>query len=126
MNRELERGSVVLVGFDPSVGREIRKTRPAVVVSNSAACRFDAVLQVVPVTRLPERRLRPYESRIDSEQSGLAHPSRLVANQIRTISKKRIGKVLGRVNETELASLDRAIAIQLGLSNPLHPLADLT
>ena len=59
MTRRLERGSVVLVRFDPAEGREIRKTRPAVVVSNNAACRFDAVVQAVPVTRLPERDLRP-------------------------------------------------------------------
>ena len=95
MSIELERGAVVRVRFDPSEGSEIRKTRPAVVVANNAACRFDAVVQVVPVTRLPERGLRPYESRVDSKESGLGRPSRLVANQIRTVSRQRIGQVMG-------------------------------
>jgi mRNA interferase MazF len=112
---ELRRGAVIAVRFDPAEGREIRKTRPAVVVSNNAACRFDAVVQVVPVTALPDRELRPYEALVDSDASGLAKPSRVVANQIRTVSKSRVGRVLGRVTSTEAAELDRALTIQLAL-----------
>ena len=78
MSDKLERGAVVKVRLDPTEGSEIHRTRAAVVVSNDVACRFDAVVQVVPLTRLPERGLRPYESRIDSAESGLAKPSRLV------------------------------------------------
>lgn len=115
MSLRLERGSVVRVRFDPAEGREIRKTRPAVVVSNNAACRFDAVVQVIPVTRLPERGLRPYESRVESAGSGLTKPSRLVSNQIRTVSKKRIASVLGRITPKEEADLDQALRIQLAL-----------
>lgn len=111
----LERGAVVTVRLDPAEGHEIRKTRPAVIVSNDVACRFDAVVQVVPLTRLPDRELRPYEARVDSAESGLAKPSRLVANQIRTISRQRIGEVLGRVNEVENREIDRALRIQLAL-----------
>ena len=116
MSGELERGAVVRVRFDPAEGSEIRKTRPAVVVSNNAACRHDAVLQVVPVTRLPERQLRPYEARVDSQGSGLGKPSRAVANQVRTISRNRIVDILGRISPEEQDALDRALAIQLGLA----------
>lgn len=116
MSPELERGAVVRVRFDPAEGREIRKTRPAVVVSNNAACRFDAVVQVVPVTRLPNRTLRPYESRVESGTSGLSRPSRLVANQIRTVARDRIGRLLGRLDHAESLALDQALRIQLGLS----------
>lgn len=116
MTLELVRGSVVAVRFDPAVGSEIRKTRPAVVVSNDAACRADAVVQVVPVTRLPDRELRPYEARVGSPRSGLGKPSRLVANQIRTISKQRIGRTIGRLDDQEQRELDTALKIQLGLN----------
>ena len=109
------RGDVVRVRLDPGEGREIRKTRPAVVLANNTACRFDSVVQVVPITALPDRPLRPYEAHIDSESSGLTKPSRAVANQIRTVAKRRISKRLGRLSPTELDSLDRAMAIQLGL-----------
>lgn len=115
MNSDFERGSVVLVRFDPAREREIRKTRPAVIVSNNAACRFDAVVQVVPVTRLTERGLRPYEARVESEESGLAKPSRLVSNQVRTVSKECIAKVLGRITPAEESALDQALRIQLAL-----------
>ncbi len=111
----MKRGDVVRVRLDPGEGHEIRKTRPGVVVSNNAACRFDAVLQIVPITRLPDRSLRPYESRIDSPTSGLTKPSRAVANQIRTVAKHRITKQIGRLTSLELSGIDRALGIQLGL-----------
>ncbi len=114
MNPPLARGAVVLVRFDPTEGREIKKTRPAVVVSNNVACRHDTVVQVVPITSLPDRGLRPYESRCGSSSSGLAHPSRAVANQIRTVSRHRIGQLLGHLAPDETMALDRALLIQLG------------
>lgn len=115
MKADVSRGDVVQVRLDPAEGREIRKTRPAVVVSNTVACRFDSVVQVVPITRLQNRPLRPYEARIDSESSGLGKPSRAVANEIRTVAKHRLVKRLGALSGEELEVVDRTIAIQLGL-----------
>ena len=115
MTAAVSRGDVVRVRLDPAEGREIRKTRPAVVVSNQVACRFDSVVQVVPITSLQSRPLRPYEAHIDSSSSGLGKPSRAVANQIRTVAKHRLAKRLGAVSNEELEAVDRAIAIQLGL-----------
>jgi mRNA interferase MazF len=116
MNPELHRGDVVRVRLDPSVGGEIRKTRPSIVMCNDAACRFDAVIQIVPVTSLPDRPLRPYEARIDSDSSGLGKPSRAVANQLRTVSKTRLVGHLGRLTRRELEAVERSVEIQLGLS----------
>ena len=115
MTAALRRGDVVLVRLDPAEGSEIRKTRPAVVVSNHVACRLDAVIQIVPVTSLPDRALRPYESRIDPDPSGLDRPSRAVANQLRTVARHRVIERIGHLETAELAALDRAIRIQLGL-----------
>lgn len=115
MSEGLTRGAIVLVRLDPTVGSEIRKTRPAVVVSNDVACRHDAVIQVVPITSFADRPLRPYEARIASPASGLDLPSRAVANQIRTVAKERIAAVLGAASADERGDLDRALRIQLGL-----------
>jgi len=115
MKPPLARGDIVRVRLDPTEGREIRKTRPAVVVSNNTACRFDSVIQVVPITGLPDRPLRPFEALIDSEPCGLGKPSRAVANQIRTIAKHRVAKRVGRLTTAEIKAVDRAIEIQLAL-----------
>lgn len=115
MKSSISRGDVVLVRLDPSEGHEIRKTCPAVVVSNRAACRFDSVLQVVPITKIPDRPLRPYEALIEEDPSGLEKPSRAVANQIRTIARHRVTKRLGRLSKSECGAVDRSLAIQLGL-----------
>ena len=115
MNKPIERGDVVQVRLDPGKGREIRKTRPAVVVSNPVACRLDSVVQVVPITGLRDRSLRPYEAHVESSSSGLSKPSRAVANQIRTVARQRLTKRLGSLSKNELEAVDRAIAIQLGL-----------
>ena len=115
MTVALRRGDVVLVRLDPAEGREIRKTRPAVVVSNDVACRLDAVVQIVPVTSLPNRAFRPYECRIGTTTSGLEKPSRAVANQLRTTAKHRVIERLGKLEADELGALDRAVMIQLGL-----------
>jgi mRNA interferase MazF len=111
----LARGDVVRVRLDPGEGREIRKTRPAVILSNNAACRFDSVVQIVPITALPDRCLRPYEAHVEPMAGGLTKPSRAVANQIRTVAKHRVTKRLGRLSPAELDAVDRAVAIQLGL-----------
>jgi mRNA interferase MazF len=118
MSVPLRRGDVVMVRLDPAVGREIRKTRPAVVVSNDVACTMDAVVQTVPLTALAQRPLRPYESLVGSHASGVKKKCRAVANQVRTVAKERIGTVVGRLSSDELRALEQAIAIQLGL----HPL----
>ena len=115
MTATVRSGDVVLVRLDPGEGREIRKTRPALVLSNDAACRFDAVVQIVPITALPDRPLRPYEAVVDSPEAGLEKPSRAVANQLRTVTKQRILKRLGALDQQELRAVERAVSIQLGL-----------
>lgn len=64
---------------------------------------------------LPSRPLRPYESRVASRESGLTSPSRLVANQVSTVSKERLTRVLGRITRAEERDLDQALRIQLAL-----------
>ncbi len=113
---DLERGAVVMVRLDPGEGSEIRKTRPAVVLSNPQACRFDAVVQIVPLTSLPARELRPYEARVASDVTGLSRPSRAVANQLRTVAKHRIARPLGALDADELRAVERAVLIQLGFA----------
>jgi mRNA interferase MazF len=96
--------------LDPSVGGEIKKTRPAVVVSNDIANRLLNRVQVVPVTSNTKRLLR---SEAYVTLGGLQRKA--MADQIDTISKLRLRGFMGRVSAAEMASIERAILVQLGI-----------
>jgi mRNA interferase MazF len=106
----IRRGDVWWVAFDPSIGGEITKTRPAVVVSNDSANRNLNRFQVVPLTRATKR-IYPSEAlvRIDGT------PSKAAADQISTAARERFGGRIGRVSREEMAAIEAAIRIQLAL-----------
>jgi mRNA interferase MazF len=106
------RGEVWWVNFDPSLGGEIQKTRPAVIVSNNPSNRTLNRLQVVPITSRTER-IFPCEALI-----GLNGEQRkAMADQIATVSKIRLSTRIGVLSATDLRLVDNAIRVQLGLNS---------
>ena len=106
----IRRGEVFWVFFDRSSGGEVRKRRPAIVVSNDAA---NAVLNrvvVVPVTSQTAK-LYPGEARITVE----GRPAKAMADQIATASKQRLGSRVGALTPADLESVERAILVHLAL-----------
>jgi mRNA interferase MazF len=104
------RGEVWWVAFDPSVGGEIRKTRPAIILSNDAANAVLNRIQVVPITSQTSR-LYPAEAYITLN----GERRKAMADQIATASKLRLRTLLGRLAADDMVAVERAVRLQLGL-----------
>lgn len=106
----MKRGDVWWVEFDPAVGSEIRKTRPAVIVSNDAANRNLARVVVVPVTSSTGRQY-PGEAVVTvGEQS-----SKAMADQIMAADKSRLKTQLGTLSKVDMLAVEDAIKVHLAL-----------
>ena len=103
------------MNFDPTVGSEIRKTRPAVVLQNDIANRHSPITIVAAVSSQFEEPLYPTEVFIKAPEGGLSVDSVAVLNQIRSIDGRRLAKRLGAVKAETMEHIDRAIQISLGL-----------
>lgn len=98
------------VNFEPSIGGEIRKKRPAIIVSNNAANKFLNRVQVVPVTSNTDR-LFPSEAYV----TVAGKKGKAMADQLATVSKQRLSKRIGSVSDDEMNMVVEAIKTQLDL-----------
>lgn len=115
----MRRGEIRLVGLDPVRGSEANKTRPAVIISNdgantAAARRGRGVVTVVPVTS-NVRQVYPFQVLLKASDCGLAMDSKAQAEQVRSVSVERIGRIVGRLHAEGLGKLESALRLHLGL-----------
>lgn len=110
------RGEVYLVRFDPTVGAEIQKTRPALVIQNDVGNRVSPLTIIAAISsRRDPARVYPTDVLVSKGEGGLAAESVVLTNQIRSVDKQRLGKRLGRLKSDTMDQVDQALLVSLGL-----------
>lgn len=106
----MKRGEVWWINFEPSIGGEIRKKRPAIIVSNDAANKYLNRVQVVPLTTKTDH-LYPSEAYV----SVAGKKEKAMADQLATVSKLRLSKRIGVLSVVDMEKVSEAIKVQLDL-----------
>ena len=104
----VKRGDVVVANLDPTIGVEIKKTRPVVVLSNDSINQYSQLVVVVPLTKNTAH-LSPSHTVIPKGIARLAFASKAVTEQVKALDKRRLVKRLGSLPPSLLAQVERAL-----------------
>ena len=110
-----KRGEIYLVNFDPTIGSEIQKTSPALILQNDISNQHSPITIVAAITSQFDTETYPIEVLINPPEGGLTTTSVVLLNQIRSIDKQRLVKRMGIVSDHLMEYVNNAIQISLGL-----------
>lgn len=110
-----QRGEIFIVDFDPTIGSEIQKKRPALIIQNDISNEYSPVTIVAAISSYGGDELYPTEVLIQKNESGLTVDSVVLLNQIRTIDKKRLSKKIGSIKISTMQKIDQALELSLGI-----------
>lgn len=105
------RGDIYLIQLDPTIGREIQKTRPCLIISNNTQNQYADVICVAPITSQPQKQDRDFEVRIQLE----GKEGRVLLNQSRAIDKARLLKKMDTLSPAKMKEVNQAIKVVFGL-----------
>lgn len=103
------------MNFDPTLGAEIKKTRPALILQNDIGNRYSPLTIVAAITSHYEERLYPHQVLVVAPEGGIKKNSAVLLNQIRSVDKRRLVKRLGTLEPDTMRRVDRALQISVGL-----------
>lgn len=109
-------GDIYEVNLDPVVGAETGKRRPALVVSNEINNEFAQTITVLPITSQPAKKLYPFEVLVPKGVTGLTVDSRIKANQVRTVDKRRLVSFRGSMPPEYHPRVEKALKIHLNMT----------
>jgi len=110
----IKRGEVFLVNFDPTLGAEAKKNRPAVVVSNDINNAHSPLVSISPITSNVTK-VYSFEVEILPREGGLRTRSKVMVNQTRAVDKIRLMKRLGQLSETSMNIVNEALKLHYDL-----------
>ena len=103
------------MNFDPTIGSEIKKTRPAIILQNDVANRWSPITIVAAISSQFDEPLYPTEVPVIPPEGGLAVKSVVLLNQIRSIDRTRLIKCLGTLKVETMRRVDHALLVSLGV-----------
>jgi mRNA interferase MazF len=106
-------GDIYEVNLDPVIGAETGKRRPALVVSNDINNEFSQTVTILPITSQPAKKQYPFEVLVLKDVSGLNTDSRIKANQVRTVDKRRLVNFIGSLPSEYFPKVEKALKIHL-------------
>lgn len=109
------RGEIYWVNLDPTIGTEIAKTRPALIISNDIGNQYADRVIVAPITTRNMDRVYPFEVFVPRGEGGLAQNSKVLLDQIRAIDKRRLGNLIGGLSVERMAQVNQAIRWSLSV-----------
>ena len=108
-----KRGEIWFVNLDPTIGAEIKKTRPALIISNDINNQYADTVTLLPISDKGEK-IYPFEVYLPAKFFGLTKESKVKCQQIRTVDKRRLAKFMGVVGPEEFQKVEQALLIHLG------------
>ncbi|MBI5217801.1 MAG: type II toxin-antitoxin system PemK/MazF family toxin [Bacteroidia bacterium] len=110
----MKRGDIYWADLNPVIGSEIAKIRPVIIVSNDINNEFADVVTILPITTSTQK-VYPFEVVLEIGEGGINEKSKIKANQIRSIDKKRLTRKIGKISKEKIYNVELAILIHLGI-----------
>jgi mRNA interferase MazF len=112
---KVSRGDIFWANLDPTIGSEISKTRPVLILSNDISNEFSSTVTILPITTFKKGTIYPFEIFLSSNESNLKEDSKIKANQIRTIDKTRLIDKTGALTSDKIKEVEKAVLLHLNI-----------